>query len=137
MGSNEKARNEVLETVQDELRPNEDVIAVFPFASTPKRPKGSEGKTRDGIYQSYRRYRPMVLTTQRLLVLDAGRTPHPRGLVLGAFPSKDVDVVDVIPGRFNQNRILLDLPGLGTVPFEIGGYEVDDLARLRAVLERP
>ena len=44
---------------------------------------------------------------------------------------------EVTHGRFNQNRILLDLPGLGTVPFEIGGYEVDDLARLRAVLERP
>jgi hypothetical protein len=136
MGSNEKAREEALGTIGDRLRPSEDVLAVLPFASTPKRPRGPEGKTREGIYPSYRRYRPLVLTDRRLFVLDAGRTPHPRGGVLGEFPLPDVDVVGVIPGRFNQNRVVLDLPGVGTVPFDVGGYEVDDLAKLRAALER-
>ena len=135
MGSNEKAREEVLGTVRDRLRPSESVLAVLPFASTPKRPR-PEGKTREGIYQSYRRYRPLVLSDRRLFVLDAGRTPHPRGGVLAEFPRRDVDVVDVIPGRFNQNRVVLDLPGVGTVPFDVGGYEVDDLAKLRTALER-
>jgi hypothetical protein len=56
--------------------------------------------------------------------------------VLGEFPPGAVDVVEVIPGRLNQNRVLLDLPGVGTVPFDVGGYEVDDLARLRELLDR-
>jgi hypothetical protein len=136
MGSNEKAREEALGTVRDRLRPSENVLALLPFASTAKRPKGPEGKTRVGIYQSVRRYRPLVLTDRRLFVLEAGRTPHPRGGVLGEFPLRDVKVLDVIPGRFNQNRVVLDLPGVGAVPFDVGGYEVDDLATLRAALER-
>jgi hypothetical protein len=130
-----KSRKEVLRAVQDQLRPSEHVVAVLPFASTPKRPKGSEGQTREGIYQSVRRYRPLVLTDRRLFVLEGARTPHPRGGVLAEFPIKDVNVVEVIRGRFKQNRVLLDLPGEGTVPFEVGGYEVDDLAKLRAALE--
>ena len=122
--------------VQDRLRPREQVVAVLPFASTPKRPRGPESKTREGIYQSYRRYRPLVLTDRRLFVLDAGRTPHPRRGLRAEFPVSDVDVVEVIPARFNPNRVLLDLAGVGTVPFEVGGYEVDDLARLREALDR-
>ena len=137
MGSAAKSREEVLRAVRVRLRPREQVLGVFPFASTPKRTQGPEGKTREGIYQSYRRYGPLVLTDRRLFVLEGGRTPHPCGGVLVEFPLKDVDVVDVIPGRFNQNRVLLDRPGVGTVPFEVGGYEVDDLARLREALERP
>ena len=38
--------------------------------------------------------------------------------------------------RFGQQRLLLDLPGLGTVPFVLGRYELDDLAELRASIER-
>jgi len=136
MGSAEKARDEAVGTVRDRLRPREQVVAILPFASTPERPRGPEGKTREGIYQSYRRYRPLVLIDRRLFVLDAGRTPHPRRGVLAEFPVSDVEVVEVIPGRFNQNRVLLDLAGVGTVPFEVGGYEVDDLARLREALDR-
>lgn len=135
MSSAKKAREEVLGTVRDRLRPRENVLAVLPFASTPKRPRGPEGKIRDGIYQSYRRYRPMVLTDRRLFVLDAGRTPHPRRGVLSEFPLTDVQVVEVILGRFNQNRFVLDFAGVGAVPFEVGGYEVDDLATLRETLE--
>jgi hypothetical protein len=137
MSSAAKAREEALRAVRDHLRPAEDVLAVLPFASTPKRPQGPDGKSRVGIYQSYRRYRPLVVTDRRLLVLEAGRTPHPRGGVLAEFPLKDVEVVEVIAGRFKQNRVVLDLPGGGPVPFEVGGYEVDDLAKLRAALERP
>jgi len=110
MGSNEKAREEALGTVRDRLRPSEKVLALLPFASTAKRPRGPEGKTREGIYQSVRRYRPLVLTDRRLFVLEAGRTPHPRGGVLAEFPLREVKVVEVIPGRFNQNRVVLDLP---------------------------
>jgi hypothetical protein len=128
-----KSRKEVLRAVQDQLQPSENVVAVLPFASTPKRKNGP--RTREGIYQSVRRYRPLVLTDRRLFVLEGARTPHPRGGVLAEFPIKDVNVVDVIRGRFKQNRVLLDLPGEGTVPFEVGGYEVEDLAKLRAALE--
>lgn len=136
MSSAAKSREPALGAVRDRFQPAEKVVAVLPFASTPKRPSGPEGKTREGISSSYRRYRPIVVTDRRLFMLDAGRNSRPRGDVLGEFPLQAVDVVDVIPGRFNQNRVLLDLPGVGTVPFDVGGYEVDDLARLRAVLER-
>jgi hypothetical protein len=132
----EKSRQEALAVVQDRFRPTENVVAILPFASTPKRPSGTEGKTRDGIYTSYRRYRPLVVTNLRLFVLEGARTPHPRGGVLGEFPLKDVGVVEIIPKRFKQNRVLLDLPGLGTVPFDVGGYEVEDLAKLRSAVER-
>ena len=47
-----------------------------------------------------------------------------------------VDIVDVVPMRLGQQRLLLDLPGLGTVPFVLGRYELDDLAELRASIER-
>ncbi len=76
-----KQRNQTLEVVADQLRPNENVIAVLAFASTPKRPKGPEGKVRQGIYISYRRYRPLVVTNRRLFVLAASRTPYPRGVL--------------------------------------------------------
>jgi len=137
MSTATKARQEALDAVRERLRPREEVVAVLPFASTPKRKIGPDGlKVRDGVYQSYRRYRPIVVTDRRLFVLDGGRTPHPRRGVLAEYPLEQVDVVDVIAKRFNQNRVVLDLPDEGAVPFDVGGYEVDDLAVLRARLER-
>ncbi len=128
-------REQVLGAVGDRLRPGERVIAVLPFASTPKRPKGPLGKVRQGIYTSYRRYRPLVVTSHRLFVVNANRTPYPRG-VLAEFPLADVGFVNVVPARFSQSRLLLDLPGDGTVPFDLGRYDVEELPGLRAALER-
>jgi hypothetical protein len=130
-----KQRVAVLDAVDGRLQPGERVIAVLPFASTPKRPKGPEGKVRDGVYQSSRRYRPLVLTTHRLFVINTSKTPFPHG-VLAEFPSAAVDFVDVVPGQFSQSRMLLDLPGVGTVPFDLGRFDVPDLPDLRAALER-
>jgi hypothetical protein len=130
-----KQREQVLNIVGDRLGADERVVAVLPFASTPKRPKGPLGKVREGIYTTYRRYRPLVLTSRRLFVVNAGRTPYPRG-VLAEFPRSDVDFVDVVPARFNQSRLQLDLPGVGTVPFLLGRYDVQELPELRAALER-
>jgi hypothetical protein len=130
-----KQREQILEAVGDRIGPEERVVAVLPFASTPKRPKGPLGKVREGIYMSYRRYRPLVLTSRRLFVVNAGRTPYPRG-VLAEFPLADVDFVDVVPAQFNQSRLRLDLPGVGIVPFDLGRYDVEELPELRAALER-
>jgi hypothetical protein len=127
-------RAQVLGFVQDELKRGETVVAVLPFAATPKRPKGPEGKIRTGVYQSQRRYRPLVLTTQRLFVLEAVRTPYPRR-VLADYPISDVELVDLVPGRFTH-VLSLDLPDVGTVPFRLGRYDVEDLPQLRAALER-
>jgi hypothetical protein len=129
-----KQRAQVLEAVGDRLRPGESVIAVLPFASTPKRPKEPTGKVREGIYTSYRHYRPLVVTSRRLFVINAARTPFPRGL-LAEFPLAEVGFVDVVPARFGQSRLLLDLPGVGAVPFDLGRYDVEALPGLRAALE--
>jgi hypothetical protein len=129
-----KQRAKVLETVKDRLGSGEVVIAVLPFASTPKRPKGPSGKVREGIYTSYRHYRPLVVTSRRLLVINAARTPFPRGL-LAEFPLVDVRFIDVVPARFGQSRLRLDLPGLGTVPFDLGRYDIEALSKLRAAIE--
>ena len=128
-----KQRARILETVNDRLGPGEVVIAVLPFASTPKRPKGPGGKVREGISTSYGHYRPLVVTSRRLFVINAGRTPFPRGL-LAEFPLADVRFVDVVPARFGQSRVLLDLPDLGTVPFDLGRYDVAALSELRAAV---
>jgi hypothetical protein len=109
------------------------VRAILPFALVPKRPKGPEGKVRVGIHQSFRRYRPVVLTQHELFVFDAGRTPQPREL-LARFPTGDVEVVSATPGRFGTVTIVLDLPGEGLVPFETGRRERDDVAVLLAQL---
>ena len=87
----ERQRRDVVDAVRDSLRPGEQVLAVLPFASTPKRPKGPDGKVRTGLYQSARRYRPLVVTDRRLLVVEAVRTPYPRGL-LEEFPVAAVRV---------------------------------------------
>jgi hypothetical protein len=129
-----KQQSKLLETVKDRLGSGEVVIAVLPFASTPKRPKGPSGKVRDGIYTSYRHYRPLVVTSRRLLVINAARTPFPRG-VLAEFPLAKVRVVDVVPARFGQSRLRLDLPEVGTVPFDLGRYDVEALPELRAAVE--
>jgi hypothetical protein len=128
-----KQREEVLALVADRLQSGERVVAVLPFALTPKRPKPPR-KVRDGIYQSYRRYRPLVATNRRLFVLDTARTPHPRA-VLADFPLDAVDIVDVVPMRMGQQQVVLDLPGLGAIPFVLGRYDADDLAALRGFLE--
>src|SRR5262245_33505909 len=94
----------------DFLLPGERVAITFPFTHTPPRPRGPEGKVRDGIYQSARRYRPLVLTDRRLLVFDAGRTPQPK-LLLAAFPRADLELVSVVPGRFGATTVTLELPG--------------------------
>jgi hypothetical protein len=129
-----KQQAQILEAVGDELGKGEVVIAVLPFASTPKRPKGPSGKVREGIYTSYRRYRPLVVTGSRLLVIEAGRTPFPRGL-LAEFPVTQVRLIDVVPARFGQTRLRLDLPGEGTVPFDLGRYDVVALSEFRAAIE--
>jgi hypothetical protein len=133
-GRDAHQREQVLATVADRLGPEERVVAVLPFASTPKRPRGPTGKVREGIYVSYRRYRPLIVTSRRLFVVDAARTPYPRG-VLAEFSLPDVTFVDVVPAAFGQSRLLLDLAGVGTVPFVLGRYDLEELPDLRAALE--
>ena len=129
-----KDRDRTIDRVRDDLRSREAVVAVLPYAMVPKRPRGPEGKVREGVYVSVRRYRPVVLTNQRLFVILAGKTPHPRGPVV-EFPVGDVSVVDVVPARFGQRRLRLDLPGEGVVPFDLGKFEFDDLDALLASFE--
>jgi hypothetical protein len=133
----DKQRAQLVDMVRDRLRTRESVLAVFPFASTKKRPRlpgeTRKDRVRIGVYQSYRRYRPLVLTDQRLFVFETGRTPHPRGL-LAEFRVDDVDLVEVAPGRMGATDFVLELPGTGPVPFECGRKEVADLAVLRDVL---
>ena len=128
-----RQREAVIAAVSDLLQPREQVLAVMPFAVTPPRPRNL-GKIREGIYQTNRRYRPLVATDRRLFVLDAARTPYPRG-VLAAIPLTAVTFVDVTPRWFGQQRVRLDLPEDGVVPFDVGRLETDDVQRLRELLE--
>ena len=136
----DKQRAQLVDMVQDRLRTRESVLAVFPFTSTKKRPRlpgeTRKDRVRFGVYQSYRRYRPLVLTDQRLFVFETGRTPHPRGL-LAEFRVDDVELVEVTPGRLGATDFVLELPGIGRVPFECGRKELDDLAVLRDTLGAP
>src|SRR5262245_13578725 len=93
-GRTDKYRAALLELAADCGIARAQVRAILPFALVPKRPRGPEGKVKIGVYQSYRRYRPLVLTEDELLVFDSGRTPHPREL-LGRFPLRAVRAVDV------------------------------------------
>jgi hypothetical protein len=127
-----RQRQDVVDAVQDSLRPGEHVVAVLPFAATGRRPKGPEGRVRYGIYQTSRRYRPLVATNQRLLVIDTARTPYPRG-VLGEFPRASITVVDLAPARFGQ-RLSLELPDIGVVPFDLGRFDLIELDDFRAAL---
>jgi hypothetical protein len=117
------------ELARAELQGGERILATLPFVSVPKKPRGPEGKIRFGIWQSWKRYRPIIVTDRRLLVFDTGRTPNPRTL-LAAFPRGDVTMSEVSTGRFGTMHFSLDLPGEGEVPFEAGRR--DDVAALRA-----
>ena len=121
-----RQRASVVGSIQDELEPGETVVAVLPYAATPRRPRGPEGKVRVGVYQSGRRYRPLVATNRRLLVIHAYKTPFPKGL-LADFPLEKVHVVDLVPGRLGQQRLTLDLPGEGFVPFQLGRFDALEL----------
>jgi hypothetical protein len=129
--SAKKSRDEATTAVADLLDPGETVVAVLPFTQVPRQPKGS----RYGIRQRSRRYRPLVLTNRRLFILETGRTPRPR-MLLAEFPHADVDVVRVTPGRFGLSTMVLDLAGVGEVPFIVGRLEQDDADVLVATLGR-
>ena len=133
----DKPRATLVDRVQDRLRASESVLAVFPYTHTEKRPRQPgetrKDKVRVGIYQSWRRYRPMVLTDQRLFVFETGRTPHPREL-LAEMPLADVELLEVTPGRMGATRFVLDIAGTGRVPFDCGRKEERDLEVLREVL---
>ena len=114
------------------MNSGEHIVTMLPYTHVPKRPKGPLGKVKDGIYQSYRRYRPLVLTDRRLLIFDTGRTPFPRYL-LADFPIADVEVVSTAPASFGTTEVVLELPGEGPVPF-IAGKKDDGLDTLIAAL---
>jgi hypothetical protein len=122
----------VEDLAKTELRPGERVLAVLPYTSVPKKPRGPEGKLRFGLWQSWKRYRPVVVTNRRLLVFDTGRTPHPR-VLLAAFPLGQVAMSEVSTDRFGTAHFTLSLPGEGEIPFEAGRR--DNLAALRATLD--
>lgn len=124
-----KEQAALVRMIADSLSAGEVVIAALPFTHVPKRPKGPAGKVKEGIYQSYRRYRPVVLTNKRMFVFDTARTPTARS-VLAEFPKNDVDVVSVTPGSMDSIRVVLELPGLGPVPFHAGRKEHADVAAL-------
>lgn len=121
------------------MRGGERIVAMLPFASVPKlprppgAPRGRKGKVRFGIRQSWRRYRPTVVTDRRLLVFDSGRTPNAREL-LGAFPVGDVTMGTFGVGHLGARMFALGLPGIGEVPFETGRREADDVAVLARVV---
>ncbi len=118
------------------MRSGERIVAMLPFASVPKlppQPGGRKAKVRFGIHQSWKRYRPCVVTDRRLLVFDSGRAPTPRSL-LGAFPLDQVTMGPLGTGRFGTTTFVLELPGLGDVPFETGRREVADVEVLQRVV---
>jgi hypothetical protein len=125
-GSDARQREALLALVTPRLAAGERVVAMLPFANTPRRAKGPTGRVRVGIWQSARRYRPIVLTDRRLFVLDARRTPHPQG-VLAEFPAELVKVARLVPGTLARQTLVLDLPGEGEIPFELGRLDVVDL----------
>jgi hypothetical protein len=131
----DKYRTTLVRMLNGTLRSGETIVAILPFVTSMKRPKipgaprGKAGKVRIGIYQSWRRYRPIVLTNRRLFVFETGRTPNPREL-LAAFDNDEVDVVMVTQTGRSVTRFTLELPGTGPVPFEAGRREQDDLTVL-------
>ena len=139
---NDKYRAELARRVEPSLRSGERITAILPFVSSLKRPKvpgaprGKAGKVRTGVYQSWHRYRPMVLTNRRLIVFESGRTPNPRE-VLEEFRVEDLQVVSVTPLGRSSARFVLELPQIGQVPFEAGRREQDDLEALVTTLGGP
>ena len=120
---------------EEELLGGEKIVAMLPFATVPKAPRlpgaprGRKGKVRFGIRQSWRRYRPTVVTDRRLLVFDSGKTPHPRWL-LGAYPLDQVKMGPLGVGGMGATSFTLALPDAGEVPFETGRRESADVALL-------
>jgi hypothetical protein len=127
-------REALTEMVSPRLERGEAIVAMLPFATTPKRPKGPQGKIREGVWQSARLHRPLVLTDRSLFVFDAGRTPHPRG-VHARFSLDKVSVVNVTEGRLGTSTLVLDLAPEGRIPFELGRY--DDVAVFVAAVGGP
>ena len=131
----DKYRAAIVRLLDGLLASDERILAILPFASTLKRPKvpgaprGKKGKVRVGIYQSWRRYRPLVLTNRRLFVFETGRTPNARE-VLASYPVDAVDMVAVTPVGRGVTRFALEFPDAGRVPFEAGRRERGDLAVL-------
>ena len=127
-------REALTELVSPRLERGEAIVAMLPFATTPKRPKGPQGKIRQGVWQSARLHRPRVLTDRCLFVFDAGRTPHPRA-VHARFGLDEVSVVNVTEGRMGTSTLVLDLAREGRIPFELGRY--DDVAVFVAAVGGP
>jgi hypothetical protein len=125
-GNDARQREALLAHVTPRLAAGERVVAMLPFANTPRRAKGPTGRVREGVWQSARRYRPIVLTDRRLFVFDARRTPHPQG-VLAEFPADLVKVVRLVPGTLGRQTLVLDLPEQGEIPFELGRLDGVDL----------
>jgi hypothetical protein len=131
----DKYRAALVRMLEGSLAPGETIVAILPFTSTLKRPKapsaprGKKGKVRVGIYQSWRRYRPLVLTNRRLFVFETGRTPNPRE-VLVTYPVDAVDMGVVTEAGRGVSRFSLEFPDAGPVPFEAGRREREDLAVL-------
>ena len=117
----------------NELAPGETIVAMLPFATVPKLPKGPEGRISVGIRQSWRRYRPLVFTNRRLFVFDSGKTPHPRQQI-GEFPLVEIELLEVRDARFGQKVMVLELPAHRPIPFELGKRELDDLATVTTLL---
>jgi hypothetical protein len=115
-----------MRAAESALRDGEQIVTLLPYTHVPKRPKGPLGKVKDGIYQSYRRYRPLVLTDRRLLIFETGRTPYPRHL-LANFPAADVELVSVTAASFGATQIVLELPGEGQIPFVAGQKDQEGL----------
>jgi len=135
-GGDDAYRRRLRARAQEEMLGGERIVAMLPFASVPKlprRPGGRKHKVRFGIRQSWRRYRPSVITDRRLLVFDSGRAPNARTL-LGAFALSDVTIGPLGTARFGATAFVLDLPGVGPVPFETGRKEIDDVEILRAAI---
>ena len=105
----ERQRSALLSFVTPVLSSGEQVVAVLPYVNTPKRPKGAEGKVREGIWQSQQRYRPLLLTNQRLFVFDTARTPHPRQ-VLCEVPSGSVRTVRTFPLPWEERPLCSTYP---------------------------
>ena len=132
--ADEQNREALTALVGPRLERGEAIVAMLPFATTPKRPKGPEGKIREGVWQSARLHRPIVLTDRSLFVFDAGRTPYPRALNT-RFDLHDVSVVNVTERRAGTSTLVLELPREGQVPFELGRF--DDVAVFVAAVGGP
>ena len=135
-GGDDAYRRRLRQRADEHLPKNERIVAMLPFASVaklPRQPGGRKARVSFGIRQSWRRYRPTVLTNRTLLVFDSGRAPNARAL-LGAFPLDQVTMSAPGTGRFGTTTFVLRLPGIGDVPFETGRREVDDVALLQRAL---